>query len=88
MIYFEVMTILMRTSSLLSIASPPDAEIVSLEVVEIVIREVGGMIRYSSNIKDDILREKISAQVPLPFCVFLPDYEAFYSDEDHIKEKE
>ncbi|GJX89649.1 hypothetical protein Tco_0341663 [Tanacetum coccineum] len=40
--------------------SPPDAEIVSLEVVEIVIPEVGGIdIDILLTIKDDILREKL-----------------------------
>ncbi|GKB97355.1 hypothetical protein Tco_0983492 [Tanacetum coccineum] len=41
-------------------ASPPDAEIVSLEVVEIVILEVGGIdTDILLTIKDDILREKL-----------------------------
>ncbi|GJZ72289.1 hypothetical protein Tco_0636140 [Tanacetum coccineum] len=41
-------------------ASPPDAEIVSLEVVEIVIPEVGGIdTDILQTIKDDILREKL-----------------------------
>ncbi|GJZ39289.1 hypothetical protein Tco_0585852 [Tanacetum coccineum] len=41
-------------------ASPPDVEIVSLEVVEIVILEVGGIdIDILLTIKDDILREKL-----------------------------
>ncbi|GJZ53805.1 putative reverse transcriptase domain-containing protein [Tanacetum coccineum] len=41
-------------------ASPPDAEIVSLEVVEIVIPEVGGVdTDILLAIKDDILREKL-----------------------------
>ncbi|GKA36387.1 hypothetical protein Tco_0722878 [Tanacetum coccineum] len=41
-------------------ASPPDAEIVSLEVVEIVILEVGGIDDdILLTIKDDILREKL-----------------------------
>ncbi|GKE83777.1 hypothetical protein Tco_1557519, partial [Tanacetum coccineum] len=40
--------------------SPPDAEIVSLEVVEIVIPEVGGVdIDILLTIKDDILHEKL-----------------------------
>ncbi|GJS22411.1 hypothetical protein Tco_0451043 [Tanacetum coccineum] len=129
-------------------ASPPDAEIVSLEVVEIVIPEVGGIdTDILLTIKDDILREKLLnvnlliANIealkdnPAPssddmtkssstslnlfleetntfdnsltesetFCFdleenssgsttthsdySLPDYEAFYSDDDHIKEK-
>ncbi|GKD09511.1 hypothetical protein Tco_1189196, partial [Tanacetum coccineum] len=42
-------------------ASPPDAEIVSLEVVEIVIPETGGIgDDILLTIKDDILREKLS----------------------------
>ncbi|GKG29411.1 hypothetical protein Tco_0416776, partial [Tanacetum coccineum] len=41
-------------------ASPPNAEIVSLEVVEIVIPEVGGIdTDIILTIKDDILREKL-----------------------------
>ncbi|GJR49334.1 hypothetical protein Tco_1399855 [Tanacetum coccineum] len=41
-------------------ASPPDAEIVSLEVVEIVIPKVGGIdTDILLTIKDDILREKL-----------------------------
>ncbi|GJU82622.1 hypothetical protein Tco_1284987 [Tanacetum coccineum] len=41
-------------------ASPPDAEIVSLEVVEIVIPEVGGIdTNILLTIKDDILHEKL-----------------------------
>ncbi|GJU82272.1 hypothetical protein Tco_1284637 [Tanacetum coccineum] len=41
-------------------ASPPDAEIVSLEVVENVIQEVGGIDNdILLSIKDDILREKL-----------------------------
>ncbi|GJS97399.1 hypothetical protein Tco_0804367 [Tanacetum coccineum] len=41
-------------------ASPPDAEIVSLEVVEIVVLEVGGIDDdILLTIKDDILREKL-----------------------------
>ncbi|GJS55755.1 copia protein [Tanacetum coccineum] len=97
-------------------ASPPDAEIVSLEVVEIVIPEVGGIdTDILLTIKDDILREKLlnvnllianiealkdNPQLHLPMLYqnssgstttrsdySLPDYEAFYSDDDHIKEK-
>ncbi|GKG14200.1 hypothetical protein Tco_0353800, partial [Tanacetum coccineum] len=42
-------------------ASPSDAEIVSLEVVEIVIPKVGGIDTYILlTIKDNILREKLS----------------------------
>ncbi|GKC95805.1 hypothetical protein Tco_1161247 [Tanacetum coccineum] len=41
-------------------ASPPDSELVSLEVVEIVIPEVGGIDNdILLTIKDDILREKL-----------------------------
>ncbi|GJY82155.1 hypothetical protein Tco_0494906 [Tanacetum coccineum] len=129
-------------------ASPPDAEIVSSEVVEIVIPEVGGIdTDILLTIKDDILREKLLnvnlliANIealkdnPTPssdfvtkssstslnlfleetntfdnslpesetFCFnleeissgstttlsdySLPDYEAFYLDDDHIEEK-
>ncbi|GKB46875.1 hypothetical protein Tco_0897628 [Tanacetum coccineum] len=129
-------------------ASPPDSELVSLEVVEIVIPEVGGIdTDILLTIKDDILREKLlnvnlliakikalkdnptpssdvmtksSSTSPnffleetntvdnsLPetetFCfnleeissgsptsysdLSLPDYEAFYLDDDHVEEK-
>ncbi|GJX23838.1 hypothetical protein Tco_0228283 [Tanacetum coccineum] len=94
-------------------ASPPDAEIVSLEVVEIVIPEVGGIdTDILLTIKDDILREKLLnvnlliANIealkdnPAPSSdvmtngsttthsdYSLPDYEAFYFDDDHIEEK-
>ncbi|GJX50360.1 hypothetical protein Tco_0277205, partial [Tanacetum coccineum] len=129
-------------------ASPPDAEIVSSEVVEIVIPKVGGIdTDILLTIKDDILREKLLnvnlliAKIealkdnPTPssdfvtkssstslnffleetntfdnslpesetFCFnleeissgstttrsdySLPDYEAFYFDDDHIEEK-
>ncbi|GKC00228.1 hypothetical protein Tco_0986364 [Tanacetum coccineum] len=129
-------------------ASPPDAEIVSLEVVEIVVPEVGGIdTDILLTIKDDILCEKLlndnllianiealkdnltpsfdfvtnsSSTFPnffleetntfdnsIPesetFCFdleeissgsttthsdySLPDYEAFYLDNDHIEEK-
>ncbi|GJZ79732.1 hypothetical protein Tco_0644569 [Tanacetum coccineum] len=78
-------------------ASPPDAEIVSLEVVEIVIPKVGGIdTDILLTIKDDILREKLLnvnlliANIealkdnPAPSSM---DYEAFYSAVDHIEEK-
>ncbi|GKE15061.1 hypothetical protein Tco_1422638 [Tanacetum coccineum] len=129
-------------------ASPPDSELVSLEVVEIIIPEVGGIDDdILLTIKDDILREKLSnvnlliAKIealkdnPTPssdfvtkssstspnffleetnifdnslpesenFCFnleeissgsttthsdySLPDYEAFYLNDDHIEEK-
>ncbi|GJY80835.1 hypothetical protein Tco_0493586 [Tanacetum coccineum] len=49
-----------RCDSLFVDASPPDDEIVSLEVVEIVIPEVGGIdTNILLTIKDDILREKL-----------------------------
>ncbi|GJW04817.1 hypothetical protein Tco_1563673 [Tanacetum coccineum] len=51
-------------------ASPPDAEIVSLDVVEIVIPEVGGIDDdILLTMKDDILREKY-VNVKLPILVF------------------
>ncbi|GJR18562.1 hypothetical protein Tco_0967089 [Tanacetum coccineum] len=129
-------------------ASPPDSELVILEVVEIVISEVGGIdTNIILTIKDDILCEKLLnvnlliAKIealkgnPTPssdfvtkssstslnffleetntfdnslpesktFCFnleeissgstttrsdyYLPDYEAFYFDDDHTKEK-
>ncbi|GKB03747.1 hypothetical protein Tco_0831890 [Tanacetum coccineum] len=129
-------------------ASPPDAEIVSSEVVEIVIPEVGGIDDdILLTIKDDILREKLlnvnllianiealkdnpvpssdfvtkspstfpnsflektntfdnsltesetfcfdleensSGSTTTRFDYSLPDYEAFYLDDDHIEEK-
>ncbi|GJS50571.1 hypothetical protein Tco_0623933, partial [Tanacetum coccineum] len=129
-------------------ASPPDSKIISLEVVEIVISEVGGIdTDILLTIKDDILHEKLlnvnllianievlkdnptpssnfvtksSSTFPnyfleetntfdnsIPesetFCFdleenssgstttrsdySLPDYEAFYLDDDHIEEK-
>ncbi|GKE19509.1 hypothetical protein Tco_1427086 [Tanacetum coccineum] len=129
-------------------ASPPDAEIVSLEVVEIVIPEVGGIdTDILLTIKDDILREKLlnvnlliakiealkdnptpssdlvikssstslnlfleetntfdnslpesetfyfnleeisSGSTTTRSDLPLPDYEAFYFDDDHIEEK-
>ncbi|GJU80840.1 hypothetical protein Tco_1283205 [Tanacetum coccineum] len=103
-------------------ASPPDAEIVSLEVVEIVIPEVGGIDDdILLTIKDDILREKFlpphlltfSLRRLIPLIILcpesetfrfnleeissgsptthselsLPDYKAFYVDNDHFKER-
>ncbi|GKC37975.1 hypothetical protein Tco_1050359 [Tanacetum coccineum] len=94
-------------------ASSPDAEIVILEVVEMVIPEVGGIdTDILLTIKDDILREKLLnvnlliAKIealkdnPPPSSdfisggstttrsdLFLPDYEAFYFDDDHIEKK-
>ncbi|GJW80445.1 hypothetical protein Tco_0144420, partial [Tanacetum coccineum] len=69
-------------------ASPPDAEIVSLEVVEIVIPEVGGIdTDILLTIKDDILHEKFSGSPTSYSDLSLPDYEAFYLDDDHVEEK-
>ncbi|GJX18153.1 hypothetical protein Tco_0218985 [Tanacetum coccineum] len=94
-------------------ASPPDSELVSLEVVEIVILEVGWIdTDILLTIKDDILCEKLLnvnlliAKIeelkdnPTPSSDFvtngsttilsyysLPDYKAFYLDDDHIEEK-
>ncbi|GJU87936.1 hypothetical protein Tco_1300359, partial [Tanacetum coccineum] len=104
--------------------SPTYAEIVSSEVVEIVIPKVGGIdTDILLTIKDDILREKllnssstspnffleetnivdnslpktetfcfnleeISSGSPTSHADFsLPDYEAFYLDDDHVEEK-
>ncbi|GJZ75686.1 hypothetical protein Tco_0640151 [Tanacetum coccineum] len=94
-------------------ASPPDSELVSLEVVEIVIPKVGGIdTDILLTIKDDILREKLLninllistiealKDNPTPSSdrlvsgsptsysdLSLPDYEAFYLDDDHVEEK-
>ncbi|GJZ09416.1 hypothetical protein Tco_0543699 [Tanacetum coccineum] len=106
-------------------ASPPDAEIVSLEVVEIVVPEIipllfdfGDQVFYtslssnvitksSSTFPNFFLEETNTFDNSLPesetFCFdleenssgstttrsdySLPDYEAFYFDDDHIKEK-
>ncbi|GJY25274.1 hypothetical protein Tco_0400000 [Tanacetum coccineum] len=100
-------------------ASPPDAEIVSSEVVEIVIPKVGGIdIEYllnyqqtfsfsSSTSPNLFLEETNTVDKSLPetktFCfnleeissgsltsysdLSLPDYEAFYLDDNHVKEK-
>ncbi|GJS44662.1 hypothetical protein Tco_0594783 [Tanacetum coccineum] len=82
-------------------ASPPDSELVSLEVVEIVIPE------SSSTSLNFFLEETNTFDNSLPesetFCFnleeissgstttrsdySLPDYEAFYFDDDHIEEK-
>ncbi|GJV01963.1 hypothetical protein Tco_1335532 [Tanacetum coccineum] len=57
-------------------ASPPDVEIVSLEVVEIVIPEVEGI---------DTIIPFFSNNQTISFVKYL--LKAFYSDDDHIKEK-
>nr|GEU39809.1 hypothetical protein [Tanacetum cinerariifolium] len=65
-------------------ASPPDYELVSLEVMEIVIPEVGGIDDdILLTIKDDILHEKFGGTTTC-FDISLPEYEAFY--DDHVKE--
>ncbi|GKD76312.1 hypothetical protein Tco_1334594 [Tanacetum coccineum] len=94
-------------------ASPPDSEIVSLEVVEIVIPEVRGIDdNILLTINDDILYEKLlnvnilianiealkdnsipsfdfisSGSTTTRSDLSLPDYEAFYLNDDHIEEK-
>nr|GEY32790.1 reverse transcriptase domain-containing protein [Tanacetum cinerariifolium] len=66
-------------------ASPPDSELVSLEVMEIVIPEEGGInANILITIKDDILQEISSSSTTTRFDISLPDYEAFY--DDHVKE--
>ncbi|GJU74664.1 hypothetical protein Tco_1266069 [Tanacetum coccineum] len=57
-------------------ASPPDSELVSLEVVENVTPEDG-------EIEDDILLWHTTTRSDYS----LPDYEAFYLYDDHIEEK-
>nr|GFC28338.1 hypothetical protein [Tanacetum cinerariifolium] len=59
-------------------ASPYDSELVSLEAAEIVIPEV-------EEIKDDNLREKFGSTTTHS-DISLSDYEAFYFDDEHIKE--
>ncbi|GJT58003.1 hypothetical protein Tco_0993057 [Tanacetum coccineum] len=68
-------------------ASPPNSELISLEVVEIVIPKVGGIdTDILLTIKDDILQ--ISSGSPTSYLdLSLPDYEAFYLDDDHVEEK-
>nr|GEX08217.1 hypothetical protein [Tanacetum cinerariifolium] len=73
-------------------ASPPDSELVSSEVMEIVIPEVGGI--DETNTFDNSLpksetfcfdlEEISSGSTTTRFDVSLPDYEAFY--DDHVKE--
>nr|GEU58645.1 reverse transcriptase domain-containing protein [Tanacetum cinerariifolium] len=59
-------------------ASPHDSELVSLEAAEIVIPEV-------EEIKDDSLQIN-SGSTTTHSDISLPDYEAFYFDDDHIEE--
>ncbi|GJW29483.1 hypothetical protein Tco_0046358 [Tanacetum coccineum] len=74
-------------------ASPPDYELVSLEEVKDFHSEDG-------EIEDDILREKLSkinlliakienssGSTTIRSDYSLPDYKAFYFDDDHIEEK-
>ncbi|GJW28485.1 hypothetical protein Tco_0045360 [Tanacetum coccineum] len=69
-------------------ASPPDVEIVSLEVVKIVIPEVGGSDDdILLTIKDDILQNSSGSSTTSLSDYSLLDYEAFYLDDDHIEEK-
>ncbi|GJX29764.1 hypothetical protein Tco_0237843 [Tanacetum coccineum] len=76
-------------------ASPPDSEPVSLEVVEIVILEVGGIdTDILLTIKDDILRKKLlnSSSTSLNFFLeetntfdnSLPEYETFCFNLEEI----
>nr|GEV01698.1 hypothetical protein [Tanacetum cinerariifolium] len=66
-------------------ASPPDSELISSEVMEIVIPKVGGInADILLTIKDDILQEISSGSTTTRVDVSLPDYEAFY--DDHVKE--
>ncbi|GJS74592.1 hypothetical protein Tco_0707433 [Tanacetum coccineum] len=59
-------------------ASPPDAEIVSSEVVEIVIREVRGIdTNILLTIKDDILREKLLNSSSTSLNLFLEETNTF-----------
>ncbi|GJX00259.1 hypothetical protein Tco_0184172 [Tanacetum coccineum] len=70
-------------------ASPPDVEIVSLKVVGIVDPEVG---RIDDDIlltiKDDILHESSSGSPTTHSELSLPDYKAFYVDNDHLREEQ
>nr|GEU29155.1 hypothetical protein [Tanacetum cinerariifolium] len=73
-------------------ASPPDSELVSLEVMEIVIPEVGGI--DETNTFDNSLpefetfcfdsEENSSGSTTTRADISLPDYEAFY--DNHVKE--
>nr|GEZ38403.1 hypothetical protein [Tanacetum cinerariifolium] len=66
-------------------ASPLDSELISSEVVEIVISEVGGIDDdILLTIKDDILQEISSGSTTTRSDISLPEYEGFY--DDHVKE--
>nr|GFB51356.1 hypothetical protein [Tanacetum cinerariifolium] len=63
-------------------ASPPDPELVSSEVMEIVIPKVGGIDDdILLTIEHDVLREKFTTTHP---DLSFPEYEAFH--DDHVKE--
>ncbi|GJY48634.1 hypothetical protein Tco_0438590 [Tanacetum coccineum] len=66
------------------IASPPDSELVSLEVVDIVIPKVGGIdTDILLTIKDDIPREIfLNWEAHFLFGFSLHNYEAFFSDSE------
>ncbi|GJY68985.1 hypothetical protein Tco_0471967 [Tanacetum coccineum] len=82
-------------------ASPPDSELVSLEVVEIVIPESSStslnFFLEETNTFDNSLpesetfcfnlEEKSSGSTTILSDYSLPDYEAFYHDDNHIEEK-
>nr|GEV69138.1 hypothetical protein [Tanacetum cinerariifolium] len=63
-------------------ASPPDSELVSLEVMEIVIPKVGGIdVDILLTIKDDILREKLlNINLPIANIKALKDNPTLYFD--------
>nr|GFC17578.1 hypothetical protein [Tanacetum cinerariifolium] len=73
-------------------ASLPNSELISSEIMEIVISEVGGIDDdILLTIKDDILREKFfgveessSGNTTTPRDISLSEYEVFY--DDHVKE--
>ncbi|GJZ39083.1 putative ribonuclease H-like domain-containing protein [Tanacetum coccineum] len=67
-------------------ASPPNSEPVSSKVMEIVIPEVGKIEDDILLIKDDTLQPS-SGSPTTPSDLSLPDYKAFYIDNDHFKEK-
>nr|GEU87660.1 nuclear pore complex protein NUP98A isoform X1 [Tanacetum cinerariifolium] len=65
-------------------APPLDSELVSLEVMEIVIPEVGGIDDdILLTIKDDILQEISSGNTTTRSDISIPEYEGFY--DDHVK---
>ncbi|GKC60588.1 hypothetical protein Tco_1088186 [Tanacetum coccineum] len=71
-------------------ASPPDSEIISLEVVEIVIPEETNTFDNSLTESETFcfdLEENSSGSTTTLSDYSLPDYEVFNLDDDHIKEK-